>query len=53
MDEVRAEVSSNTSWLQQQLHAKDSEIHKLKTEMFLQNLKSGTTRKKQYFESDV
>ena len=53
VDEVRSEVNNNTKWLQDQLQSKDSEIQRLRTEMFLQNLKTGTTRKRQYFESDV
>lgn len=51
--EVCSEVNKNMKWLQDQLVLKEKEVQRLTMEMFLQNVKTGATRKRQYFESDV
>jgi hypothetical protein len=53
--EVKGEMSTthNAKMLQLQLQARDNEIRRLKMELLLQNVNSGSTRKKQMFESDV
>ncbi|CAC5368270.1 unnamed protein product [Mytilus coruscus] len=53
LTEVRQELHDNTQWLQKELQKKERELNALKMELMSTNIKSGTTRKKHFYESDV
>ncbi|XP_071148173.1 serine-rich adhesin for platelets-like isoform X3 [Mytilus edulis] len=53
LTEVRQELYDNTQWLHKELQKKERELNALKMELMSTNIKSGTTRKKHFYESDV
>jgi len=56
LTEVRSEAvitEQNTKMLELQLQAKENEVRRLRMELLLQSVNTGTSRRKQVIESDV